>query len=143
VAVIVAFSVPLVHILLSAKFLPAVPLLWILAPGVVIYGASQILMAYFRGIKRPGICSFVIWVGLIANALALAILYPRIGLSAAAWATTIGFACRSVVLFGAYKHVSGAQVLDVMRFRRDDFGRVRILLAELFAKLFCVRNEKA
>ena len=48
VGIIVALSYPLVSILLSPKFLSAVPLIWILAPGVVIYGGSQILMAFFE-----------------------------------------------------------------------------------------------
>ncbi len=128
IAGIVAVSVPLVNILLSPKFLPSVPLIWILAPGVFMYGGSQVLMGYFRGINRPGVCSLVIWVGFIANALALVILYPLLGLPAAAWAMTIGLACRSLVLFGAYRRISGRFVLQTMRFQRGDFAAIKRML---------------
>jgi O-antigen/teichoic acid export membrane protein len=128
IAVIVVVSVPLVNILLSPRFLPSVPIIWILAPGVFIYGGSQILMGYFRGINRPGVCSLAIWGGFIANALAIIVLYPLLGLPAAAWAMTIGFASRSLVLFSAYRRISGRHALETMRFQRSDFAIIGRML---------------
>jgi O-antigen/teichoic acid export membrane protein len=128
IASIAAVSVPLVNILLSPKFLPSVPLIWILAPGVFMYGGSQILMGYFRGINRPGVCSLVIGVGFIANALALVFLYPILGLPAAAWAMTIGLASRSLVLFSAYRRISGRHLLETMRFQHGDLAMIKRML---------------
>jgi O-antigen/teichoic acid export membrane protein len=133
---IVTLSFPLVSILLSPKFISAVPLIWILAPSVIIYGGSQILMAFFRGTGRPGICSLVIWVGLVANGLALVVLYPLIGLPAAAWATTIGYASRAIVLFESYRRVSGQRPIDVLRFQRTDLNAMKSLLRGVYGKLF-------
>jgi O-antigen/teichoic acid export membrane protein len=125
---LVVVSVPLVNILLSPKFLASVPLIWILAPGVFMYGGSQMLMGYFRAINRPGICSLVMWVGFVVNGLTLIALYPLLKLQAVAWAMTIGFASRSLVLFLAYQRISGRDALDMMRFQRGDFELIKRLL---------------
>jgi len=132
---IVVLSVPLVTIVLSPKFIAAVPLIWILAPGVVLYGGSQILMAFFRGTGRPGVCSLVTWAGLLANGAALLVLYPSIGLPAAAWAATAGYACRSMVLLAAYRRATGQSSIDFMRFRRADFAAVRAIVRSVRARL--------
>ena len=105
--VLVVMSDLIVRTLLSEAFLPAVPLLWILAPGVFLHGTSKILMVYFRGRNRPEICSWVVWIGLSANLVMLVLLYPTLGLHAAAWAMSIGFVVRSLVLAVAFSRVSG------------------------------------
>jgi O-antigen/teichoic acid export membrane protein len=78
---LVVVSVPLVRVLLSPSFLPAVPLIWILAPGILFQGWSAILAGRYRVINRPGFTSFSIWVGLTTNAVDVAGLRrPRPGL---------------------------------------------------------------
>jgi O-antigen/teichoic acid export membrane protein len=136
VAGIVTLSFPLVSVLLSPQFIPAVPLLWILAPGVVIFGGSQILMGFFRGTGRPGVCSLVVWVGLVSNVLALVVLFPLIGLPAAAWAMTISYASRAIVLFESYRRVSGQRAFDVLRFQRTDLSAMKSLLRGVYGKFF-------
>jgi O-antigen/teichoic acid export membrane protein len=140
VACIVIAGVPLVTILLSPKFLAAVPLIWILAPGVVLYGGSQILMAFFRGTGRPGTCSVVIWVGLIVNLIALLVLYPLIGLPGAACATTLSYASRVVVLFIRYRQATGQRARDVLRFRRSDVDVILQMIRGVYGKLFPAFN---
>jgi len=140
-AAIVAVSVPLVSILLSPKFMGAVPLIAILAPGIVLYGGSQILMAFFRGTGRPGTCSLVIWVGLVANIVTLIVLYPRFGLPAAAWATTVSYAGRVCVLFACYRRVTGQGPAEVLHARRSDLAAIRSVLREFLGKRLRVFND--
>ena len=102
VAVLLAFMVPLTRVLLSEAFLPIVPLIWVIAPGVFVYGGASVLMAYFRGINRPRVCSWVVWSGLSANLTTVALLYPRLGVVAAAWGMTVGGIVRSAVLSTVY-----------------------------------------
>ena len=124
VAGIVALSVPLVTILLSPAFLPSVAIIWILAPGVLVYGGAQMLMGFFRATNRPGVCSLAMWAGFVCNVLGLVVLYPTLGVHGAAAAMTLGFVSRSVVLFAAYRRATGERALDTMRFRRRDFAIV-------------------
>ena len=52
--VLCAISEPLTRLVLSEAFLPAASLIWIMAPGVFVYSGTSVLMAYFRGVNRPG-----------------------------------------------------------------------------------------
>ena len=99
ISMVVVFSVPLVNILLSNEFIDAVPLIWIIAPGIIANGVSKIFIAYFRGINRPGVCSITIWSSLTTNAVVFVTLYPSIGLPAAAWAMTAGYFVRLFAVF--------------------------------------------
>jgi O-antigen/teichoic acid export membrane protein len=124
IAGIVAVSVPLVDVLFSPRFLPSVPLIWAMGLGVFTYAGSQMLMNYFRTIDRPGVCSLATWAGFVANAVVLLALYPVIGLHAAAWGMTAGFAARSIVLFTTFRQLSGPAAIAAMRFRRDDLATI-------------------
>ena len=132
---LLAVSEPLVRIVLSPAFLPGVTVIWILAPGVFVHSASKALMVYFRGTNRPGVCSVVIWVGLLCNAFAFVLLYPRLGLAGAAWAMTFGFLARSCVLLFTYQRVAGSSVMNIWRVGRQDF--------ELFKRLFWQLQRRA
>ncbi len=107
---LVAISAPLIRILLSEAFLPAVSLVWIMAIGLFAYAGADVFLAYFRGTNRPGVCSWAVWLGLTANALAFFALYPSFGIQGAAWAMTIGFMVRSVYLIAMYRRVSGVNL---------------------------------
>ncbi len=99
---ILLISTPLVRILFSDAFLPTVPLLWIMAPGVLAYACAGILGTYFKGIGRPGICSWAVSLGLAVNLIAIPAFYPALGVSAAAWGLTLGMICRLVLLAAAF-----------------------------------------
>ena len=63
-------------------------------------------MTYFRGVNRPGLCSWAVWLGLIANLTTVSLLYPKIGIAAVACAMTVGFLSRSLLLVIAYRSVA-------------------------------------
>ena len=128
-------STPLVRVLFSAAFLPAVPLLWIMAPGVLAQACAGILGTYFKGIGRPGICSWAVSLGLAVNLLAIPALYPTLGVSAAAWGLALGMTCRLVVLAVAFTRATRMRWLSIWlprlgdaaafwRTFRASFGRV-------------------
>ena len=100
--VLLALSAPLARLLLSNAFLPAVPLLWIIAPGMLAYALSAILMTHFKGANRPQICSWAVFLGLCANLAALLLLYPILGVEAAAWAMTAGMMAGCIFLSLAF-----------------------------------------
>ena len=99
---LLAFHIPLVRILLSAEFHPAVSLIRIIAPGILVFAGGNILTAYFRGISRPDICSWAVALGLVVNLVMVPLLYPKIGVEAAAWAMTAALFGRSALLSVAY-----------------------------------------
>ncbi len=132
---LVALSVPLVRLLFSDAFLPSVPLIWILAPGLLVYAGAKVLMAYFRATNRPEVCSWVVWTGLSVNVGLLLVLYPRIGLPAAAWAMTAGLVCRSLFLVIAFRRVSGESFRSTWAPRADDLVWVRSSARAVIARV--------
>ncbi len=136
-------AVPLVRIVLSPAFLPGVALIWIAVPGIWLHSASRVFMAYFRGINRPGVCSFVIWVGIAVNALVLLALYPRTGLAGAAWAMTLGLAARSLLLAVAFARTSRLSLRATWLPQSSDLALLRRTAAEFYRKLANARNGHA
>ena len=122
--VLCAISVPLTHLLLSDAFLPSVELMWIMAPGVFVYSGASVLMAYFRGINRPSVCSWVVWAGLLGNLAMVTLLYPHLGIAAAAWGMTAGRLCRSAVIVLAFVRREHLSPMCIWFPQRDDIQRV-------------------
>lgn len=113
-------SRPVVLVLLSAAFLPALPLLWWMGFGVVLHGASTVLMPYFDGTQRPGIVSLAVWAGLTVNVTLTIVLYDHFGASAAAMAFSAGLAARFLVLAVVFERSSGLRPRELVVPRRQD-----------------------
>ena len=133
--VLVAFSTPLVAVLLSAAFLPVVPLIRILAPGMLVASGATILLTFFRGVNRPEVCSWAVWLGLSANLVTVLLLYPETGVLAGAWGVTIGQCCRGVLLFVAYYRTTRMSRCANWLPRRGDGARLRRLVRSALGHL--------
>ena len=122
--ILCAISVPLTRVILSEAFLPAVSLIWTMAPGVLVYSGTSVLMAYFRGVNRPKVCSWVVWAGMMGNLATVILLYPQIGVLAAAWGMTVGRVCRSAILVLAFVRVAHMGPTCVWLPHKDDSKRL-------------------
>jgi O-antigen/teichoic acid export membrane protein len=121
---ILVFSRPLVATLFSAEFLPVIPLLFILTPGIIIRCAGKSLFPYFNGINRPGVVSVATILNLAVNILLLVILLPKWGLPGAAWATTSGYVVSSLYLFVAFISFSKMSIWKMLLIQTSDFRLV-------------------
>ncbi len=119
-AIFLAVAAPAVRLLFSDAFLPAVPLLWILAPGILAHCVAGILMTHFKGADRPDICSWAVCVGLCVNIAALPALFPALGIEAAACAITAGMVCRFLALAATFKRMAGMTWFRIWLPRRGD-----------------------
>ena len=120
VLVVLAAGAPLVRFLLSDAFLQTVPLLWIMAPGIVAYAGTGIFMTHFKGVNRPDICSWAVGPGMCANLGAVLLLYPAFGVAAAAWAMTAVMACRCLLLAVIFRKTTRMAWLPIWLPRRSD-----------------------
>lgn len=102
-----AAGAPLARFLLPESFLSVVPLLRILAPGILAYACADVLVTYFNGVDRPQTGSWTIGFSICASLGALFSLYPEFGLRAAAWAVTTGMTCRCVLLAVMFRRRTG------------------------------------
>ncbi len=127
ILVLLSLSTPVVRLLLSEAFLPVVPLLWIIAPGILALAGSGILMTHFKGVNVPAVCSWAVFLGLVANVGALLLLYPTLGIKAAAWSITIGMLCRCLLLSVMFHRTTRMAWASIWLPRRSD---ARFLWAE-------------
>lgn len=124
----------LVQILLSPDFLPIIPLLWILAPGIFVRSISKITIPYFNGTNHPGISSIAVVSGVATNLAFLAILLPLMGLSGAAWAMTIGYFVSSFVLIKKFHSMSSLTFIDVWKYKRKDITLLTDVVRKIQSK---------
>ncbi|HDL64964.1 MAG TPA: hypothetical protein ENH12_06200, partial [Proteobacteria bacterium] len=117
---LVIFTRPLVVILFSPAFAPAIPLIRIISIGVLIRSASKVIVPYLIGTDHPGIASISVGVGMLVNLGMLLLLLPLIGLSGAAVAVTAGYLAGAVVILFWFSRLSGLGVGEIMIPRRSD-----------------------
>lgn len=121
-------SKPIIVVLLSPAFLPAIPLMWWCAPGIVLHGASTVLMPYFDGTRRPGVVSLAVWCGLVVNVSLIVLLYDRMGVSGAAVAFSVGLAFRFLILAVVFRHFTGLTFAALLIPRRADLAVLHVML---------------
>lgn len=120
-----AVSTHLVPLLLSEAFTPVVHLTWIMSVGVLAYSGTEVFVAYFRGMNRPQVFSWAMWIGLAANVVLFFALYPAWGLlHGAAWAFTGALLCRSFILWAVFQRTTRLPVSATLLLRRADVAHL-------------------
>jgi len=130
---------PLVRVVLSPSFLPAVALVWVIIPGIFLRASTMVMAAYFMGTDRPAVCSFSVGLGTLANLVLLLLLLPVMGLSGAAWAMTGGYLVSSLILVLAFARASGQGFRETWLPTREDVRLLRELPAHLRGSLVRAR----
>jgi len=114
-------ATPIVRILFSPEFLPAVPLIRILSIGGAVFCSGKIFLSYLIATKHPGVGSIAVTIGVIVNVALLVVLLPWIGVSGAAWAMALNYVVSSIVLFWAFRRFSGVRFADFFSFGGSDW----------------------
>lgn len=68
-------------------------LLFILAPGAILFTVNQVLGDVLRGLGRPGLVARCEWVGVVGTLAGLAITIPLLGTAGAALTSSAVYAC--------------------------------------------------
>ena len=121
-ALFVLLSPPLVRLFFSEQFLGMVPLVRILAPGILALAATSILSTYFLASERPHVCSWGSWIGIAVNVAGILLLYPSFGVEGAAWAMTLGLLVEGLYLAVVFHRATGMSLADAWLPRGDDAG---------------------
>jgi O-antigen/teichoic acid export membrane protein len=125
---LVVVATPMVRILFSTAFLPIVPLIRIMAIGIVVRCAAKVFVPYLLGTGRPGRASIAVACGAMANLVILWILLPIYGLAGAAIGMVAGHLVSSFILMHAFTRMSGLGIKDTWRFRRSDWRALGSML---------------
>ena len=110
--------------LFKRDFLPAIPLLQILAVGVAVRCAAKSFASYLTLTDRPGFASGAIFAGMLVNVGAMLFMLaisPHEQTSAAAWSTTLNYAVSSIILYYGFAHFSKTTFRETWRPRLADF----------------------
>ncbi len=118
-------STPLIRILFSSAFLAAVPLLWLLAPGILANACCGIFVTYFKAVNAPLLCSRSLWLGWCVELGALVALFPVVGIAAAPLSVTLGGVCSLFILGSAFRRRTALSWRDILLPRRDDAAFLR------------------
>lgn len=122
------FAPPLVAVVFSPAFLPAVPFIRILAAGLVLRCMAKVLVPYLIGTDHPGHASLAVIAGAAANLGVIWFLLPRVGVIGAPWSMTASYLVSSAFLLLSFSRFSGLGLKEVFAFRRSDWAEVERLL---------------
>jgi len=121
------FAKPIVAILLSPAFLPAVVPLLILLPGVVLGCVVKVLIAYFNGTGRPELTSITLFVGVALNVTLVIVLLPRWGLLGVAVATSAAYIIEATLALWLFVRLTKCAWRDFLP-QAGDYRTMRSLL---------------
>lgn len=112
---------PLVALLYSDLFLPAITPLLILLPGILSSSLSRIITSDLMARGYPRVVLWAGLTGLIVNISLNVILIPRIGIAGAALASSISYSLDALVMLTAFVKLTGLSMRSVLIPGSEDF----------------------
>lgn len=130
-----AFGPRFVRLVYGPVFVDAGVGLRLILPGVVAYSVVAILTRYLTGSGRPGLGSFILAVGLVANIAANLALVPQFGINGAAAASSISYSLTAILTVAAFNRVSGLSVAETLLIKRSDIAAVAASARDLSTRI--------
>jgi len=118
---------PLVSLIFGEAFLPAVPALWLLLPGIVGFALTSLLTSYVVGRGSPKVNNYAMGIAFVANLVANLWMIPRFGIQGAALASTLSYSLATIYIVWSYRRLSGATLAEIVWPRRSDLQLLREL----------------
>jgi O-antigen/teichoic acid export membrane protein len=125
-------ATPFVKLVFSPEFLPMVPLVRVMAIGVLFRSISKLFVPYLIGMNHPGTASLAVGAGVTANLLLLWLLMPRFQLNGAAMAMTGNYLLSAAILTWAFVRISKMNLRSTLQLRRSDWDPLRRIWVGLF-----------
>jgi O-antigen/teichoic acid export membrane protein len=97
-ALLMAPAAAVMVFLVLPAYIPSLPALFVLLPGVVVFSVTFVANGYLTGIDRVGVTSIVSVISVVTNVIANLILIPLFGIVGAATASLISYSFSSVLL---------------------------------------------
>lgn len=121
----VLFSGLVVKILFGEKFLPAIPpLLWLL-PGIVMWSLHEVLKSELYGHDHPGFVSCEAVITLICNIGLNLFLIPLMGINGAALSSSIAYTLAAGILLWKFTSISGVKLSEMLIIKKEDLQGIK------------------
>jgi len=112
---------PLITIIFGSVFLPAVLPLIILLPGIIAFGIGGVLAADLSGRGKPQFAIYSSIACLIVNVILNIILIPKLGISGAAFASSIAYWINTIIILRVFLKISKKPLTEVLLIKSEDF----------------------
>ncbi len=109
-AVAAPIAIPTLY---GAEFRDALPALFLLIPGVVVFGPANVFGAHLAGVGKPRLNLWVSAISLVVTVLLDLLLIPRYGFVGAAIASTASYAVATMVMAALFSEVTGIGFLTI------------------------------
>jgi O-antigen/teichoic acid export membrane protein len=119
-ALLALLAKPIVIIIFSPAFSPAIPIIQILAIGIAIRCTGKIFEPYLLGVGHPGTVSVSSAVTLIANFILASLFLSMLGLKGVAIGTTLAYCLGASVLLLGFMKYSSFNYGDIWKFKKTD-----------------------
>ncbi|HSG29352.1 MAG TPA: polysaccharide biosynthesis C-terminal domain-containing protein [Candidatus Krumholzibacterium sp.] len=126
---VLAVARPVVSILYTDLFMPAVAPLLILMPGVFSASLARVMGTDLMARGHPGINMIAGLAALVVNVGCNIVMIPRMGISGAALATTISYTVHFLIILSGFVRITGVGVAEALIPRREDLMRMPDALA--------------
>lgn len=122
---------PLLQLLYGTAFEPAVSALWLLLPGVAVFGVGSVLAAHLAGLGRPNLNLWVAAASLVVTVGLDLLLIPSLGMNGAAIASSASYLTTAALTALLFHRIAGVPLRSVFVPRRADLRRLRAGLREV------------
>jgi O-antigen/teichoic acid export membrane protein len=130
-AALAVAAYPVVRLAYGPEFLPALPALWVLLPGIVLASLWRPLGGYLLKLGRPLAISSTSGLALLVNIGVGLLLIPVWGIAGAAVATTAAYGTLAAVCLAWFLRRSGVAPGEILWLRAESAGMWRVVRRDL------------
>ncbi|MBN2214129.1 MAG: polysaccharide biosynthesis C-terminal domain-containing protein [Bacteroidales bacterium] len=114
----------LVTFLFGEKFIPSIPVIRTILPGILFFTVLKIMNSQFVGTGKPQLTIYALLPSLLVNVLMNLYLIPLYGGIGAAIATDISYFTGSFILVFIYSRTYSVTIKEIFVYRKSDFLKV-------------------
>jgi O-antigen/teichoic acid export membrane protein len=122
---LMVIAYPFILIVYGEAYLPVVPALILLMPGVWIFSMGKLLAVYIASENRPEIGTYIALVALVATVIFDLVLIPALGITGAAIASSLSYSVSSLLLLVMFLRMSKLTWRQTMIIQRADWVYIR------------------
>jgi O-antigen/teichoic acid export membrane protein len=126
--VLIVFSYPFIYLVYGADYVPVVPALILLLPGVWLFSIGKLLAVYLSSENRPEIGAYTGLVALAVTIILDIMLIPTLGIVGAAIASSVSYGVSSCIIAVVFMRMTHLPLRDIIFVQRQDLAYLSRLL---------------
>ncbi|GAB7080016.1 oligosaccharide flippase family protein [Megalodesulfovibrio paquesii] len=134
---------PIILVLYGRDFLPSLPSLILLLPGIMALAIYQLIKADLYSLNRPGLLSWINVGSMLLNLGLNLIAIPLLGIAGAALTSSICYTFSAVTCLICFMRITGARPASMLLLTRNDFAVIRRQLAGFIGKKLGGKKERS